>query len=73
MRRIGPELKNLSRAHKRGAPISKAEKEMVLYMFDQQMGKFTQCRNSRIFLLHKFNVISKLIILQGVLIENCQT
>ena len=42
MRRIGPELKNLSRPHKRGAPVSKAEKEMVLYMFDQQMGN-PQC------------------------------
>ena len=38
MRRIGPQLKNLSRPHKRGAPVSKSEKEMVLYMFDQQMG-----------------------------------
>ena len=38
MKRIGPQLKNLSRPHKRGAPVSKAEKEMVLYMYDKQLG-----------------------------------
>ena len=39
MRRIGPHLKNLSRPHKSGAAVSKGEKEMVLHLFDKNMGK----------------------------------
>ena len=38
MRRIGPHLKNLSTPRKRGAPLSKSEKEIICYTFDKHLG-----------------------------------
>ena len=38
MKRIGPHLKNLSRPHKRGAALTKGEKEMVCYTYDRFLG-----------------------------------
>ena len=39
MRRIGPHLKNVSKIHKRGAPLTKFEKEVVLRLYDQFRGE----------------------------------
>ena len=37
---IGPHIKNISSKHKRGAPLSKGEKEFVCYIYDQCISKF---------------------------------
>ena len=39
MRRIGPTLKKMSTPHKRGAPLSKLEKEVILRLYDDLKGK----------------------------------
>ena len=39
MRRIGPTFKKMSTPHKRGAPLSKLEKEVILRMYDDFRGK----------------------------------
>ena len=38
MRRIGPTFNKMSRPHKRGAPLSKLEKEVILRLYDQFRG-----------------------------------
>ena len=48
MRRIGPHLKNLSTPRKRGAPLSKSEKEIICYTFDKHLGMGPQCGNFKI-------------------------
>ena len=57
IKRIGPHLKNVSRPHKRGAPLTKEEKELVLKLYDEFRGtyvqlysKVPQCGNLGIFL-----------------------
>ena len=38
LRRIGPHFKNVSTRHKRGAPLTKFEKEVILRLYDQFRG-----------------------------------
>ena len=38
IKRIGPHLKNVSRPHKRGAALTKEEKELVLKLYDEFRG-----------------------------------
>ena len=45
MKRIGPHLKNLSRPHKRGAALTKGEKEMVCYTYDRLLGMYYRVAN----------------------------
>ena len=46
MKRIGPHKKKLSTARKRGAPLSREEKEFVLHNYDQYISKNFSVANS---------------------------
>ena len=41
LRRIGPHKKRLSTPHRRGAPLSKEEKELVLHYYDLYRSKYS--------------------------------
>ena len=47
--RIVLQKKNLAKPHKRGAPLSKAEKEMVLYTYESFKSKYLQYPKSKQF------------------------
>ena len=49
IKRIGPHLKNVSRPHKRGAPLTKEEKELVLKLYDEFRGTYVHTTVSIVF------------------------
>ena len=51
---IGPHIKNISSKHKRGAPLSKGEKEFVCYIYDQCISKYICIMYNNVFIcIHK--------------------